>query len=106
MCKFIVVLYRRADFTRERFLTFLRDVHGPLAERLPDLVRYVQNHVVADPSRRDPGWDAVVELWWPDRPSMEAAWQAPEGRAATADLAAFADLDRTTWSIVEEHLRR
>ena len=106
MCKMIVVLYRRPDFTRTGFLSYLRDVHGPLAERLPGLLAYRQNHVVDDPARRDPGWDAVVELWWDSRGAMEAAWRTPEGRAATDDLAEFADLLRTSWAVVDEHVRR
>jgi uncharacterized protein (TIGR02118 family) len=106
MCKMIVVLYRRRDFTRARFLEYLRDVHGAMADRLPDLVAYRQNHVVEDPTRRDPGWDAVIELSWATRDAMEHAWQTREGQAATADLGAFADLDRTAWSIVDEQVRR
>ena len=46
MCKMIVVLYRRPDFTRAQCRDYCRCVHGPLAERLPDLVAYRQNHVV------------------------------------------------------------
>ncbi len=106
MCKMMVVLYRRGDFTRARFLAYLRDVHGPLAERLPGVVAYRQNHVVEDPTRRDPGWDAVVELWWESRDAMESAWRTDAGRAATDDLAHFADLERSTWSIVDEQVRR
>lgn len=106
MCKLIVVLYRRQDFTRERFLEYLRDVHGAMADRLPDLVAYRQNRVVEDNTRRDPGWDAIIELWWDSRDAMENAWRTPEGVAATADLAVFADLDRTSWSIVDEQVRR
>ena len=106
MCKFIVVSYRRRDFTRGQFLAYLRDVHGPMAERLPGLVAYRQNHVVEDAARRDPGWDAVVELWWETRDGMERAWGTPEGQASTDDLAAFADLERTSWSIVDEQVRR
>jgi uncharacterized protein (TIGR02118 family) len=106
MCKMIVVLHRRHDFTRERFVSYLRDVHGPLAERLPRLVAYRQNHVVDDPNRRDPGWDAVVEMWWESQDAMESDWRTPEGRAATDDLEAFADLSRTSWSVVDEHVRR
>ena len=34
MCKLIVVLYRRQDFTHERFLDYLRDVHGAMADGL------------------------------------------------------------------------
>lgn len=102
----IVVLYRRPDFTRQRVRAYLRDVHGPVAEALPGLVAYRQNHVIEDPDRRDPDWDAVIELWWTTRAAMEDAWQTAEGRAATDDLAAFADLSKTTWSIVEEDVRR
>ncbi len=104
MLKFIVVLYRLPDMTREDFLRYLRSVHGPMALRLPGLRRYGQNLVVADPVRKHPGWDAMVELYWDDRAAMEAAWRSPEGEAATRDLAAFADLTRTTWAVVEEVL--
>ncbi len=106
MCKFLVVLYRRPGFTRQRFQAYLREIHGPLAESLPGLVGYRQNHVVTDPTRADPGWDAVVELWWETREAMERAWQTAEGVAATTDLEVFADLSRTSWSIVDEQVRR
>lgn len=106
MLKFIVVLYRRPDLSPEQFQANLRDEHGPMAERIPGLRRYVQNHVVPDPKRKHPGWDAVVELCWDDWPSMEAAWQTPEGRAATDHLKEFADLSRSTWSVVREDVRR
>ncbi len=105
MVTFIVVLYRRADFSRDQFSAHLRDVHGPMAERLPGLRRYVQHHVADDPTRRDPGWDAVVELGWDDRDTMERAWQSPEGRTATDDLSAFVDVARSAWSIVEAESR-
>ncbi len=102
----MVVLYRRERLTRDEFRTYLRDVHGPIAERLPGLIAYRQNHVVQDATRSDPGWDAIVELWWDSRDAMELAWQTPEGKAATEDLEAFADLTRTSWSVVEEDVRR
>jgi uncharacterized protein (TIGR02118 family) len=102
MLKFMVVLYRRPDFSQEEFFRYLRTVHGPMAQRLPGLRHYIQNLVVADPARKHPGWDAVIELFWDDRATMEAAWRSPEGEAATNDLAPFADLTRTTWAIVEE----
>ena len=31
---------------------------------------------------------------------------SPEGKRSTADLEAFADLGRSTWSIVDERVRR
>jgi uncharacterized protein (TIGR02118 family) len=104
--KFIVVLYRRREIPAERFHAILRDEHGPMAERIPGLRRYVQDHVTNDPNRKHPGWDAVVELYWDDWASMEDAWLTAEGRAATNHLAEFVDLDRSTWSVVKEEIRR
>lgn len=106
MVKFIVVLFKRPDRTFEEFRRYLADVHGPMAERIPGLRRYVQNHRANDPTRKHPGWDAIVELYFDDRQSLEAGWRSPEGEAATADLEPFADLSRSSWSIVEEFVRR
>jgi uncharacterized protein (TIGR02118 family) len=102
MLKFIVVLYKRADMTSEAFRRHLTEVHGPLASRLPGLRRYRQNHVRADPKRNSPEWSAVIELYFDDLEAMETAWVSPEGTASDADLPAFADLTRTTWSVVDE----
>ena len=101
MLKFIVVIYKRPDLTREQFRRHLQDVHGPLAMNLPGLRKYIQNFICDDP-KRSPGWDAVVELYFDNWTSMEAAWTSPQGAASDADLPAFADLTRTTWSAVEE----
>jgi uncharacterized protein (TIGR02118 family) len=106
MLKFMVVLYRRPDLTPERFHEVLRNEHGPMAERLPGLRRYVQNHVVPDPNRPHPGWDALIELFWDDRAAMEAAWKTPEGQRATDHLSEFVDLSRSRWSVVAEEVRR
>ncbi len=106
MVKFMVVLYRRPDLSEGEFQAFLRDVHGPMAEAMPNLLHYTQNFVAPDPTRKHPGWDAIVELFWADRETMEADWASPEGQAATADLAEFADLSRTTWSVVGFRRRR
>lgn len=102
MVKFVVVLCRRPGMTREDFSEYLRTTHGELARRLPSLKRYVQNHAAQDSKRKPPAWDAVIELYWENREAMEADWASPEGAAATADLDAFADLPRSSWSIVEE----
>jgi uncharacterized protein (TIGR02118 family) len=98
----MVVLYKRADLTGEQFRRHLQEIHGPLAKNLPGLRKYVQNYVCEDPKRNSPGWDAVVELYFDDWAAMEAAWDSPQGAASDADLPAFADLTRTTWSVVDE----
>jgi len=102
MLKFMVVLYRRPDLTPAQFRQHLEKIHAPLARKLPGLKRYRQNHVAADPSRPHPEWDAIVELYFDSWESMEAAWASPQGAASDADLPLFADMARTTWSVVEE----
>jgi uncharacterized protein (TIGR02118 family) len=102
MLKFMVVIYRHPELTDEQFRRHLQEIHGPLAKNLPGLRKYIQNIVCSDPKRKSPAWDAVVELYFDDWSSMEAAWASPQGAASDADLPAFADLTRTTWSVVDE----
>jgi len=103
MLKFMVVLYRRKDMSREEFRHHLRDVHGRLAMKLPGLRKYTQNYPALDPQRNAPTWDAIVELYWDDWEAMEAAWASAQGAASDADLKLFADLKLTAWSVVEEY---
>src|SRR5438132_11025904 len=100
MVKFIVVLYRRPDISLDAFHAILRGPHAQMAERLPGLRKYVQNHVAPDPSRAHPGWDAVIEPYWDDWDAMESAWRTPEGHRATEHLSEFAHLSRRPWSVV------
>jgi uncharacterized protein (TIGR02118 family) len=102
MLKFVVVLYKRPDMNHKSFRDYFRNVHGPLAEKIPGLRKYIQNYVVADPTRHPPGWQGIAELYFDDFQAMQAAWATPEGEAATNDLKAFVELPRTTWSVVEE----
>jgi uncharacterized protein (TIGR02118 family) len=101
MLKFMVVLCRRPDLTQEEFRRHLQEIHGPLAKALPGVRTYIQNFVCPDP-QRTPAWDAIIELYFDDWPSMEAAWASPQGAASDADLQAFADLSKTSWSAVDE----
>jgi len=99
--KFVVVLNKRPDFTEEKFREFFRKVHRPLALKIPGLLRHVVNFPSEDATRQHPQWDAIVELYFEGREAMDTAWRSPEGIAATRDLEEFADLSRSSWSIVE-----
>jgi uncharacterized protein (TIGR02118 family) len=101
MLKFMVVIYRRADLTPQQFKRHLSEIHGPLARNLPGLKRYKQNYACEDP-KRSPGWDAIVELYFESWEVMEAAWASPQGAASDVDLPLFVDMNRTSWSVVEE----
>ena len=102
MVKFIVVMKRRQDLSPDAFRSYFDEVHAPLASKLPGLRRYVRNFPQPDSSRDPPAWDAVIEFFFADRETLEAAWASQEGDEATADNENLADLSLTTWSIVEE----
>jgi uncharacterized protein (TIGR02118 family) len=102
MLKFMVVLHRLHGMSSTEFKRHLREVHGPLARKLPGLRKYMQNYPAEDVQRKAPPWDAIVELYWDDRDTMEAAWKSPQGAASDADLPLFADMERTGWAVVEE----
>lgn len=102
MLKFMVVVYRRPELTHEQFWKTCKTFTASWRGICQDLENTFRTLWVTIPSDNPPGWDVVVELSWDDSTSMEAVWASPQGAASDADLAAFADLTRTTWSTVEE----
>ncbi len=89
------LLRKRDDLSAEAFRRHWREIHGPLAARLPGLRRYHQNHVV-DREQRGIGhargshdFDGISELWFDDLPSMSAAFAGDFVRRLGEDEAAF-----------------
>jgi uncharacterized protein (TIGR02118 family) len=102
MLKFAIVQHKRPDMAFEQFRDYLLRIHAPLARKVPGLRRCIYNLVLDDATRAAPEWHGIIELYFDDFLSMQAAWASPEGQAATSDNAQYADLTRTSWSIVEE----
>jgi len=66
-----------------------RDVHIPLAKKLPGLRRYtVSRNAVA--VRGGQPFYLAAELDWDDMDSLQAAFASPEGKAAGEDVPTFA----------------
>jgi uncharacterized protein (TIGR02118 family) len=66
-----------------------RDVHAPLAGRMPGLVRYTYGHGQAvDPAQPAPY--LVAELDFDSVEAMGVAFASTEGRAAASDVGTFA----------------
>ena len=100
MTKVIVMLYKRPDLSWDEFRRYWREVHGPLAVRLPGLRRYVENHS-SEPGNPPYG---VAELYFDAADDFLAAIASPEGKAALADLSNFVDLEQTGMTVVSEAL--
>jgi uncharacterized protein (TIGR02118 family) len=96
MTKLIVFLTKRPDLTRDEFLRYWREVHGPLGAKMPGVRKYIQNHSVADSAP----FDGVAEMWFDDTAAMHAAFASPESAPAAADAPNFAE--KTQLMVVEE----
>ncbi len=84
----MVALYRRPD-DPDAFMQHYREVHLPLARRMPGLRKVEINHFFqADGSESDPF--LMAEMYFDSRADMLASMRSPEGKASGQDLQTFA----------------
>lgn len=90
--KLFAFVKRKEGLSREEFLRYWRDVHGPLIRDTPGLgdrtVRYVQ-HAAHGNDRS--GWDGVAEQEFESWDDLMAMIGGPAGEAMRADEANFLD---------------
>jgi uncharacterized protein (TIGR02118 family) len=89
--KYIAAINRREDVDVDRFQTYWRTVHGPLAARNPYIRRYVQNHVRRGfyDSGRVPPFDGLPMTWFDSFEDLRASAATAELAATRADEANF-----------------
>jgi uncharacterized protein (TIGR02118 family) len=75
----------------EAFDRHYREVHVPLARRLPGLRRYTIGRDIV-PVRDGAPCYLVAELEWDTMDDLRAAFASPEGRATAADAARLQEL--------------
>lgn len=99
-------LRRRPDVSPARFAHEWQAVHGPLVRNLPGVRGYRQNLVVQreSPKGHPVGEellpiDGVVELWFDDTASLDAAFASPQGVETMAHATTF--IDAITTFLVE-----
>lgn len=102
MTKVIVVLHKRPDMDSNELRRYWKDTHGPIAAKLPGLRRYVQNHVLPDPSQSALPCDGIAELWFDSPEAMQAGFASPEAQAVWADVPNFCDTKKTGFFVAEE----
>ena len=102
MTKVLILFRKRADLGMDEFQRYWKETHGPIAAKLPALRKYVQDHVIADPSQDDRSHDAVAELWFDSAEAFQAAMSSPDGQATLTDAASFADMDSVRILLTEE----
>lgn len=95
MIKRISLLYKKDGMSVEEFRTHWRNVHAPIARRMPALRSYLQQDVVTELGLLGTGMsaeeipDGIAELTYADEAASKASLASPEGEAAVADLKNF-----------------
>jgi uncharacterized protein (TIGR02118 family) len=102
----VALLGRKPGMTFQEFDTYWRDVHAPLAEKVPGVIRYIQRHIVPDPETGEPdngfGIDGLVLLDYESAEAMEAGWASEAGQRALDDVPNF--LGQHFVVTVEDHV--
>ena len=84
----LVALYKKpADV--DAFETHYREIHAPLARKMPGLKRLEVSHMTGSPAG-EPKFYMTAELYFDDKAAMFAALGSDEGKAAAKDVMAFA----------------
>src|SRR4051794_9025297 len=102
MTKALIMFRKRSDLARTEFLHYWRETHGPIACKMPGLRRYVQDHVIVEPTQVEPAFDAIAELWFDSVESFQASMASPEGQTTLADAASFADMESVRVVLADE----
>ncbi len=104
MIKLVYCITRRADLSRDEFVRYWREVHGPIGARIPGLLRLVQSAAIDVPGDARAGdYDGVAELWFADIDSLLRARESDEWRTATEDEVNFIDHSRVAYFVSVEH---
>ena len=64
--------------------------HAPLAEKIPNLLRYEHGKAISSADGSAAPWYYVAELGFDDAATLQASMGSAEGQAAAGDVANFA----------------
>jgi uncharacterized protein (TIGR02118 family) len=89
--------------SREEALTYWRDKHPRLVERVPGVERYVQDHCLVGPDGKEPQYAGIGELWFASVDAAKRALATPEWQSVLDDAGTFMDLGAESALWAEEH---
>jgi uncharacterized protein (TIGR02118 family) len=89
--KMFSLLTRKPGSDAASFQAYWRTHHGPLAAKIPQILRYVQCHVrpSAYADGRTPRYDGVAEVWFEDFQTVRDSGDTDESRAVRLDEPKF-----------------
>ena len=91
--KTVALLSRAPGMSFQQFDDYWRNVHAPLAAKLPGVTKYTQRHVIPSTPGGEPenefGIDGLAVLEYENAAAVESAWASEAGIAALADVPNF-----------------
>lgn len=97
-----LLLRRKGDTSREAFDAAWARADSSFATVFPRAIRLVRTESRAESyAEGEPPADGFAEIWWTDRESFEADWEA-DGETYLRSLEAFADVDASSAFLSEE----
>jgi uncharacterized protein (TIGR02118 family) len=103
MIKLVYCIGRKPGLSREEFIRYWAEVHGPIGARIPGLRQLVHSYALPAPGDQRPAdFDGMAELWFDDLAAMFEARRSAEWAASTADEANFVDPRRSAYFVSEE----
>jgi len=97
---------RRPGMELTAFQRYWREIHGPIASRIPMIRRYEQNHLasIAYIEGATPPYDGLAVTWFDSTAEMRRGAATPEYAATRADEANFLSPGHLPIIITREHL--
>lgn len=97
---------RRPDLAVEEFQCYWRDVHGPIAARIPMIRRYVQSHtrLGAYKGGRQPKCDGCAITWFDSTDAMRQSARTEAYALTRADEPNFIPDEEVPLIITKEHV--
>src|SRR5262245_52006758 len=91
MIRVFYILHKKPGMSDDAFREYWRATHGPIAAKVPGLLKYIQSYPYPDPYGAALPADGVAEFEFESMAAMQDGLASPEGRAMLADVANFAD---------------
>jgi uncharacterized protein (TIGR02118 family) len=104
MVHLLFLIKRKPGLSKQAFSRHWREIHGPLAQRIPGFHRYVQSHTL-ETQGEDPPYDGVAEIWIADEGAGKEVFQTREYReGAFVDEPNFVELERVVRLRTKDHV--
>jgi uncharacterized protein (TIGR02118 family) len=100
----ISLSHRKPGMSVAEFQKYWREHHGPLAARIPGVLRYVQNHPLPKlyGSRNEPLCDGVAEAWFANLDDLQRTTQTPELMVVRAEEPNFLDTGNLAFILTQD----